>query len=66
MNIAQLLKKRRQELGITQHDLAIHCNFANRANISKLEAGKLEWKMRDVLAACKMLELELIIKERSE
>ncbi|MEE9612421.1 MAG: helix-turn-helix transcriptional regulator [Desulfatiglandales bacterium] len=63
MDIAKILKERRLANGIFQHDLAIHCGFTNRANISKLETGKLEWKWRDVIKACELLKLEIVIKE---
>jgi predicted transcriptional regulator len=52
MDIAKILKDRRIALGISQDDLAAHCGFANRSNISRLEAGHLEWKWRDVVKAC--------------
>lgn len=63
MNIAKILKERRKALKISQHDLALHCGFVHRANISCLEAGKLEWKFKDVLKACVLLELKISIIE---
>ncbi len=62
MDIAKILKERRRMLIISQHDLAIHCGFTNRANISKLEAHKLEWKWRDVIKACELLKLKIDIR----
>lgn len=62
MDIAQILKERRKALNISQHDLALHCGFAHRANISRLEAGKLKWKFRDVVKACQLLELVIKVK----
>ena len=63
MIIAKILKNRRVFLGISQDRLAAACGFANRASISKLEAGKLEWKWRDVKKACELLELSIEIRE---
>jgi predicted transcriptional regulator len=59
MDIAQILKDRRAELGIPQDDLAKHCGFAHRSNISRLENGKLEWKYKDVIKACKLLGIKI-------
>ncbi len=64
MDIAKLLKNRRLDLGISQGSLASHCGFAHRSNVSRLEAGKLEWKWKDVMTACELLELEIDVQER--
>jgi DNA-binding XRE family transcriptional regulator len=63
--IANKLKLRRQELKISQDKLSRHIGFRHRSNISKLEDGKLEWKLKDVIKACELLELELKIETSS-
>lgn len=65
MDIAKILRDRRRELNISQHDLALHCGFAHRANISRLEAGLLQWKWKDVVQACELLKLEIRIEVKS-
>ena len=65
MDIAKVLKERRLALGISQEKLAEHCGFAHRANISRIESGKIQWKYRDVLKACQLLKLKIeIIEEK--
>jgi transcriptional regulator with XRE-family HTH domain len=64
--ITQLLKDRRQELKISQTKLATACGLASKSQISKLEAGKLIWTFANILAACELLGLELVIREKSE
>lgn len=46
----QFVKTKRERLGLSQHSLALACGFTHRAEISKLEAGKLEWKLSQVTA----------------
>lgn len=60
--ITQILKERRIELRISQQALADWCGFAHRSNISRLESGELEWKLRDVLRAIELLGLTIEIK----
>jgi predicted transcriptional regulator len=62
MDIAKILKDRRIALGISQDDLATHCGFCHRSNISRLEAGRLEWKWRDVVNACQFLKLSIKVE----
>jgi predicted transcriptional regulator len=62
IDIAKILKERRQSLGISQDDLATHCGFAHRSNISRLEAGHLEWKWRDVVKACQFLDMNIKVE----
>jgi transcriptional regulator with XRE-family HTH domain len=46
----QFVKSKRESLGLSQHSLAIACGFTHRAEISKLEAGRLEWKLNQIIA----------------
>lgn len=62
MNISEILKARRIELGISQQALADHCGFAQASNVCRLEADQLEWKFRDVARAAELLKLEIVIK----
>ncbi|MHA2055360.1 MAG: helix-turn-helix domain-containing protein [Candidatus Hodarchaeales archaeon] len=66
MKIHELLKARRQQLGISQDALANHVGFRHRSNIHRLESGKLEWKFKDVVKACTLLNLEIEIKENND
>jgi predicted transcriptional regulator len=61
MKIHKLLRTHRKRLGISQDELTQHIGFSHRSQISKLEAGSLEWKFRDVVKACELLKLEINI-----
>jgi transcriptional regulator with XRE-family HTH domain len=61
MDITKLLRDRRLELNISQRALANYCGFRNKASISYLETDKREWQMRDVIKACELLKLQLVI-----
>jgi predicted transcriptional regulator len=67
MNITQILKERRKNLGLSQGQLANYLGFANAGNICKLENGNLQWKIKDVVKACEFLKLKIeIIKNDIE
>jgi transcriptional regulator with XRE-family HTH domain len=66
MNISKLLKTRRLELGISQAALAKHLGLAHKSSVHYLESGKQEWKFEQVLKACELLELDIIIGEQNE
>lgn len=61
MNIAKFLKKRRQELGISQAILAHHLGFKDKSSVAHLESGRSEWRFSDVVIACELLKLEIKI-----
>lgn len=63
MNIAQILRERRVELGVSQSQLAKHCGFSHKSSISLREGGQAEWKMETIVKACEALKLEISIKE---
>ncbi len=63
MIVHESLKTRRLQLGITQAQLASYIGFKHRSSIHRLETNKIEWKIRDVIKACELLELNLTISE---
>lgn len=63
VDIAKILKERRLSLNISQNELADYCGLVGRANISRFETGKIEWKWRDALKACEALGLKIEIQE---
>lgn len=65
MNIPKILKTRRQELGISQATLAKYIGYKHGSSIHWLEVGRSEWKIKDVIKACELLELTLTIKRLS-
>ena len=40
MNIGEMIKKRREELGMSQDELATKCGYTSRFIVSKIENGK--------------------------
>lgn len=64
MNISEILKTRRLKLNISQADLANRLGFKHRSSISRLEACKIEWKFRDVIKACEILEVDINLTNR--
>ncbi len=60
-DLAKLLKNRREELGISQKELAKLCNLSHNG-ISKLEKAEREAKLSTLLKLGKFLGLELLIK----
>ena len=55
MTFGEYIKLKRKESKISQHTLALACGFTHRAQLSKLEAGKIEWKLSEVYAIAPML-----------
>lgn len=49
MTFNQFVRIKRERLGLSQQQLTNACGFAHRSEISKLEAGKLEWKLNHVM-----------------
>lgn len=60
-DLAKLLKIRREELGISQKELAKLCNLSHNG-ISKLEKDEREAKLSTLLKLGKFLGLELLVK----
>jgi transcriptional regulator with XRE-family HTH domain len=50
LNFGQFIKSKRESLKLSQQSLTDACGFAHRAEISRLEADKLEWKLSQVIA----------------
>lgn len=48
-NFGQFVKLKRESLGLSQQSLTTACGFKHRSEISRLEAGKLEWKLSQVI-----------------
>lgn len=59
MNIAKVLKRRRQQLNITQAVLAKYIGFKHRSSIQKLEVEFIQWKFRDIVKACELLKINI-------
>jgi transcriptional regulator with XRE-family HTH domain len=60
-DIAKLIRKRREELGISQKDLAKLCNLSNNG-ISKMETNESEVKLSTLLKISKILGMKLQIE----
>lgn len=60
-DLAKLLKNRREELGISQKELAKLCNLSHNG-ISKLERNEREAKLSTLLKLGKFLGLEFVVK----
>ncbi len=50
------IKKRRQELGLTQMELAKKLGYTNRASISKVEAGVVDLSQSRIIQFAKALD----------
>jgi len=48
MKFGQFARAKRQQAGLTQHQVAVALGYSHRANIARLEAGSLEWKLSSV------------------
>lgn len=59
MSIAKILKKRRQQLNITQAVLAKYIGFKHRSSVHKLETEFIQWKFSDVVKACELLKVNV-------
>lgn len=60
-DLSKLLRKRREELGISQMELAKLCNLSHNG-ISKLEKSEGEAKLSTLLKLGKFLGIELLVK----
>jgi transcriptional regulator with XRE-family HTH domain len=59
--VIELIKKRREELGISQKELAQLCNLSHNG-ISKMESSKSEMKFSTLLKMAKYLGVKLVIE----
>ena len=57
MTFGQFIRHQRLDRGLSQQALAAACGFSQRANVSKLEAGKLEWKLEQVIVVARLFEM---------
>ena len=57
MTFGEYIKLKRTESKISQHTLALACGFTHRSQLSRLEAGKLEWKLSELRAIAPLLEM---------
>lgn len=49
-NFGQFIRTKRESLGLSQQILTDACGFKHRSEISRLESGKLEWKLNQIIA----------------
>lgn len=66
MNIPAMLRIRRQELNISQAELAHYIGFKSKSSIHYLENGRTDWTVRSLIRACEILKLELKIEVLGE
>lgn len=59
MTFGQFIKLKRESLGLSQQQLTDVCGFAHRSEISKLEAGKIEWKLNQIQAIAQLFEMTI-------
>ena len=60
-DIVKLIKKRREELGISQMALAKVCNLSHNG-ISKMETNESEIKLSTLLKMSKFLGMKLVLE----
>lgn len=60
-NLAQALKDRRKELGITQKSLAEFCNLSHNG-ISRIEIGDSDVKLSTLLKMSKLLGFQIVFE----
>ena len=56
MSIGENIKKRREELDMTQTELAKRVGYADKSSISKIEKGKTDVFQSDVVKIAKILQ----------
>jgi len=59
--LAEVLKKRRKELKITQKELAAFCNLSNNG-ISRIEVADSDVKLSTLLKMSKLLGFKIVIE----
>lgn len=58
IDFGKFIKAKRIQLGLTQQNLAdVCCCHSHRSDICKLEADKIEWKLRDIMAISELFNL---------
>lgn len=65
----EFAKQKRREAGLSQDTLARAFGYTHRANVSKMEAGKLDWRFKHVIALADLLGVtaaELVAEFESE
>lgn len=60
-DITKLVKARREELGLSQKDLAQFCNLSHNG-ISKMESHKSEIKLTTLLKISQFLGIKLVLE----
>lgn len=50
MTFGQFIQTKRKQQNISQQQLSDACRFKHRSEISRLEAGQLEWKLSQIVA----------------
>ena len=69
MNFGQFARQLREQHNISQDTMAKKLGFEHRSNISKLEAGKLEWKLSHLTKLAQVFNMttsELLEKFESQ
>ena len=56
MDMYKRIKKRREELGLTQEELGIKLGYTSRSSIAKIEAGKIDIPQSKIVAFAKALK----------
>lgn len=51
----EFAKRKRQAAGLSQDTLARAFGYTHRANVSKMEAGKLDWRFKHVIILAGLL-----------
>lgn len=60
MSIANFIKNRRKELGITQEELAELTGYTNRSSITKIENGKVDLSQSKIVKFAEALKIDPI------
>ena len=60
MSIANFIKNRRKELGITQEELAELTGYTNRSSITKIENGKVDLSQSKIIKFAEALKIDPI------
>jgi len=55
MTFGEYVKLKRKENKISQHTLALACGFSHRAQVCKLEASKIQWKLSEIYAIAPLM-----------
>ena len=56
MDMYKRIKKRREELGLTQEELGVKLGYTSRSSIAKIEAGKIDIPQSKIVAFAKALK----------